>query len=291
MKTKHSYNTEEDYLFLYFDKLEKFDLNKEQEVEYLKRIKQGDKEAFDEFTFKNQPLVVKIAKAYAKYSNQEVADLIQVGNLGLLKAISKFDLSQNVKFSTYATYCIKTSCYTYVNENGIIIKIPAEKGFKIKKLNAAIEMLTEVFERCPTNEEVMAELNWTEKELNDVKKYDYKIISFDDNKKSKEVMSIHKLLADDLNEIVEEKEKNELVEKIMYCGILDKREISILRNRYCFDGDEIPTYQTLGEKFHITRERARQIEYKAIYRLRKNRRITAFTDYVSEKQMKLIRKH
>src|SRR5881398_335065 len=240
--------------------------NEEKELAY--RIGDGDGEARDQMVRANLRLVVNIARGYTG-KGLGLQDLIEEGNLGLLRAVEGFDPTMNTRFSTYASYWIKQSIKRALVNTAKTIRIPAYMVELLAKWRRATSQLTDELGRPPTHEEIAKVLNLPKKKLNIIKKairvynaapqtdhaesgFSLDEMVMDGNTKSPDTEMVE---ADDLHHVLD------LLDK------LDKREATVLRMRFGLDDEEPKTLKEIGECLGLTRERVRQIESEALEKL------------------------
>lgn len=227
----------------------------------------------------NLRLVVSIAKKYYN-SKIEIMDLISEGNFGLMRAVKKFDSSRNTRLSTYATWWIRQSITRYIADNANTIRIPVHYSEKIGKYNQALKKLTLIYSDIPSSEMVAEYLGYTLEEVEEIRTIvnNYNCLSLDGFISDEEDTSFLDMLADETT--TEDKyveiELSEKIDEVL--DMLDEREAEVLRYRFGFYG-RIYTLEEVGQMFGVTRERIRQIEGKALRKLRHTTRARKLVDF------------
>ena len=258
-------------------------LTKEEEKELFKKIKNGDEDAKNELIKRNLKLVVSIAK---NYTNRGVflLDLIQEGNIGLIKAIDRFDIDKDFKFSTYAIWWIRNSMTRAVAELSRTIRIPTHMVETINKLSRCQKQLTLELNREPTDEELAKYLNISVKEVFKIKNISMDTLSLNTpiTNYEEEDTELQEFVKDDRenieDKIINDNLSNQLAIAIKIAG-LTAREIEVLEYRFGLNNKEKMTLDELGKIFGVTRERIRQIEAIALQKLRKPRVIKTLESY------------
>ncbi|MCZ6677680.1 MAG: sigma-70 family RNA polymerase sigma factor [Candidatus Poribacteria bacterium] len=246
-------------------------LSREQEVALAKRIEQGDESARDELVQANLRLVVSVATKYQGH-NVPLEDLIQEGNIGLMKAASKFDYRKGFKFSTYAIWWIRQAIMRTLDNCSRSIRLPSYIVAKASKFDSAYAHLCQDLHREPTLEELSQALELTDKQIQD-------LLTLNSDAIPLELPLSDEKSATTLSDLVEDSQANpevssiaDLVEQDLVSTLLSKlkeRERKVLTMRFGLEGGEEQTLREIGEKLNVTRERIRQLEIEAISRLKR----------------------
>jgi RNA polymerase primary sigma factor len=243
-------------------------LSAEEEKQLAYRIGDGDTEARDQMVRANLRLVVNIARSYTG-KGLGLQDLIEEGNLGLLRAVEGFDPSMNTRFSTYASYWIKQSIKRALVNTAKTIRIPAYMVELLAKWRRATTRLQDELGRPPTQEEVARTLGLPKKKLNIIKKAIRVYNSVPQTDQVENGWSIDEMLMDGRSKAPETEmvETDDLHHVMDLLGKMDQREASVLRMRFGLDDEEPKTLKEIGERLGLTRERVRQIESEALHKL------------------------
>ena len=256
----------DDALNAFFERIKKISLlTFQEEIEYSKRIQKGDDEARKQMIEANLRLVVRIAKMYVT-SDASLMDLIQEGNIGLIKAVSKFDYRKNVRFSTYATWWIKQSIIRALSNKRRMIRLPHRKEEKLRKINRVYNVLSQKLMRAPTVEEIAHEMNMKKEEAVVILSASNPIASLNNGNENGTLQDI---IED--NSFDPDKElmrKNLREETMKFLGSLRERERRILLCRFSFLGGRKYTLKKIGDEMGISPETVRQIELRALKKLK-----------------------
>lgn len=268
--TKQLTNRENRSLDQYFHEIGKYELlTSDQEVELAIKIRSGDMNAQNRLVNANLRFVVSVAKMYQN-QGLSLGDLINEGNIGLVKAAQRFDETRGFKFISYAVWWIRQSILQALAEQSRIIRLPLNRIGILSKIWKAYIELEQKYEREPTAEEIAEDLNLDTEVVSDAIKIAGRHVSFDTPVKNDEESVVFDLLTNDDAPAPDYK----LMSTSLHNDIertlasLSKRECEVLKLYYGLDNDHAFTLEEIGEKFHLTRERVRQIKEKAIRRLR-----------------------
>jgi len=260
----------EDLLQAYFHRIKKAKLlTFEEELELSKRIEQGDEAAKQRLIESNLRLVVKISKAYAS-ADVNFLDIVQEGNLGLIKAATKYDYRKNVRFSTYAAWWIKQSIVRALSNKRRSIRLPHRKEEALKKIQKAYYTISQKFLRKPTLEEVAKEVNMKEEDVASLMNISNSVVSLD-SETSLDSGNLLDLYEDTTYDPDKELVKRSMREETMkFLEILLEKEKQILMYRFAFYGGQKYTLKHIGQELGISPETVRQIEMRAMKKLRKH---------------------
>lgn len=255
-------------------------LSAEEEIDLAKRVAEGDKTAKDKLTEANLRLVVSIAK---KYSGRglHILDLIQEGNTGLIRAVDKFDWTKGNKFSTYATWWIRQAITRAIADQARTIRVPVHMVEVINKATRCNRKLVQELGREPTMEEIARELNLPVEKIIEANRTAADTLSLDTPVGDEEDTTIGSFVEDDNTPGPADATSNALLAEALseILGTLTDREADVLRMRFGMYDGRTHTLEEVGQIFGVTRERIRQIENKAIRKLRHPSRAKKIKDF------------
>jgi len=256
-------------------------LTPDEEVTLAQRIREGDQQALERLTKANLRFVVSVAK---QYQNQglSLGDLINEGNLGLIKAAQRFDETRGFKFISYAVWWIRQSILQALAEQSRIVRLPLNRVGSLNKISKTFSDLEQKFEREPSPEELAEVLDISANEVVDTLKISGRHVSMDAPFVQGEENSLLDVLENDMEEKPDQGLINDSLRKEVARALstLTQRESDVIALYFGLNGEHPMTLEEIGEKFNLTRERVRQIKEKAIRRLRHTSRSKALKTYL-----------
>jgi RNA polymerase primary sigma factor len=282
--TKQVTNRESPSLDKYLHEIGKVSLiSAEEEVALAKKIRHGDEKALGQLINANLRFVVSVAK---QYQNQGLSlpDLINEGNLGLIKAAQRFDETRGFKFISYAVWWIRQSILQALAEQARIVRLPLNKIGSVNKVNNAFARLEQEFQREPTPEEIADILEMAPKDVKEALKVSNRHISMDAPLKPDEENTLYDVLlaSDSLSpdaELLDSSLKKEIERSL---STLSAREADIIKLYYGLNGEPPYSLEEIGKLFNLTRERVRQIKEKAIKRLKHTYRSRILKNFIND---------
>jgi RNA polymerase primary sigma factor len=280
--SKQITNRESQSLDKYLQEIGKVDLlTPDEEVELAKRIKEGDQIALEKLTKANLRFVVSVAK---QYQNQglSLGDLINEGNLGLIKAAQRFDETRGFKFISYAVWWIRQSILQALAEQSRIVRLPLNRVGSLNKISKTFSELEQKYEREPSPEELAEVLEVSTAEVVDTMKISGRHVSMDAPFVQGEENSLLDVLENDGEDTPDQGLMTDSLRREVQRALstLTQRESDVITLYFGLNGEHAMTLEEIGEKFNLTRERVRQIKEKAIRRLRHTSRSKALKPYL-----------
>lgn len=275
-------NQVNDPVKMYLKEIGRIDLlTKQEEVELAKRIEQGDELAKRELAESNLRLVVSVAKKYIG-RGMSFLDLIQEGNVGLMKAVEKFDYTKGYKFSTYATWWIRQAVTRSIADQGRTIRVPVHMIENINKLVRIQRHLVNKLGREPTPEEIAELMDMEVEKVENIMKIAQKPVSLETPIGEEEDTELGSFIEDNLVQTPDQATTHVLLKEqlLEVLDTLSDREEQVLRLRFGMDDGRARTLEEVGKVFSVTRERIRQIEAKAIRKLKHPSRSKKLKDFL-----------
>ena len=272
----------DDHVKMYLKEIGKVDLlTPEEETDLARRMAQGDETAKQRLAEANLRLVVSIAKRYVG-RGMLFLDLIQEGNLGLIKAVDKFDYAKGYKFSTYATWWIRQAITRAIADQARTIRIPVHMVETINKLVRVSRQLVQEYGREPTHEELAAELNMPVEKVREISKISQEPVSLETPIGEEEDSHLGDFIPDDDAPAPSDAASFVLLKEQLndVLSTLTPREAQVLKLRFGLDDGRQRTLEEVGKEFEVTRERIRQIEAKALRKLRHPTRSKKLKDFL-----------
>ena len=273
----------DDSIRMYLKEIGKISLLTAKEEQLIgKRIENGDLSAKEDLTNANLRLVVNIAKRYASGSGMSFLDLIQEGNIGLMKAVDRFDYHKGYKFSTYATWWIRQSITRAISDQSKTIRIPVHMRETMNRIKRETRKFTLEYGRDPDNNEIACFMQMPPGRIDEIMKLYGDTVSLDNPVGEDEDVSLLNMIADDsMAEQYKTAEYSHLKQEVdEILQTLNDREQMIIRLRFGFEDGRIWTLEEVGNIYHVTRERIRQIEAKAIRKLRQKQSMKQLKIYI-----------
>jgi RNA polymerase primary sigma factor len=256
-------------------------LNPEEEIELAKKVKDGDEAALEKLTKSNLRFVVSVAK---QYQNQGLSlnDLINEGNIGLIKAAKRFDVTRGFKFISYAVWWIRQSILQALAEQSRVVRLPLNKIGTLNKIGKVFSDLEQEFEREPSSDEIADMLDMSSFEVTNTMQMSGRHVSMDEPMHDSENNTLMDVIE---NEQQEPPDQDLLTESLKIeiqraLETLSAREAEVVKLYFGLDTDHPLTLEEIGERFDLTRERVRQIKEKAIRRLRHASRSNVLRHYL-----------
>ena len=274
----------DDPVKMYLKDIGKTDLlSPEEEVELAKKILAGDQRAKARLCQANLRLVVSIAKRWASTNSLSFLDLIQEGNMGLLRAVEKFDYTKGFRFSTYATWWIKQAITRAIADQSRTIRLPVHMVETINRYSRTVRQLTQTLSREPTLEEIAEAMGISESKVVEIKKSALDPISLETPIGEEEDSKMSDFIEDESQKSPMEIASQKLLHEQLLSVIetLTPREQQVIRERYGLIDGKSKTLEEVGREFSVTRERIRQIEAKALRKLKHPNRSKKLLDFIN----------
>jgi len=268
-------------LKLYFSEIDKTKpLSPDQEVKLTKKVREGDQDALNQLINANLKFVITVANKY-RVPRIALEDLINEGNIGLIKAAHRFDETRGFKFISYAVWWIRQSILQFISERGRIIRLPSNVAGAISKMKKQSDALEQTFEREPTMEELAEVMEITEEEAENLFRHGVQTVSTDQPINEDERTALRDLLTSDDNrpeaQIMAFSLQTE-IDRVL--DTIPEREANIIRYYFGIGLERPLTLEEIGDSMNLTRERVRQLKERAIHRLRHNTRAHLLRTYL-----------
>ncbi|MBS3769251.1 MAG: sigma-70 family RNA polymerase sigma factor [Bacteroidales bacterium] len=256
-------------------------LSPEEEVELVRRLRQNDKEAFEKLIRCNLRFVISVAKQY-QYQGLSLADLINEGNLGLIKAVRRFDETKGFKFITYAVWWIRQSILQALAENARIVRLPVNKIGFISKVNKAFSELEQKHQREPSPKELSRVLGWSAEKIDEARQLSYKHLSMDAPLDGEEEDSLYDIIKSEDNAAPDEHLMKEALTREVERALssLTTQEATIIKLYYGIGNKPSLPLGEIGKQFNLSSERTRQLKNQALEKLRQTSSTDRLKSYI-----------
>jgi RNA polymerase primary sigma factor len=284
--TRQLTNRENKSLDLYFQEIGKYVLLKpEEEIDLAIKIKKGDMAAQDKLVRANLRFVVSVAKMYQN-QGLSLGDLINEGNIGLVKAAQRFDETRGFKFISYAVWWVRQGIMSAIADQSRVVRLPLNRVGNLTKLGKVYRELEQEFERKPTTEELAKILEITSDEVAYILQISSRQVSVDApfNNSDENKTTLMDVLHNEEQpmpdtDLMQDSLKNEVADIL---STLDEREAEVIRLSFGIGSNQKATLEEIGERFNLTRERIRQIKENALRKLRSSKRSNKLKDYLGQ---------
>jgi RNA polymerase primary sigma factor len=276
-------NVPSDLLTRYLAEIAEYPLlTREQEAELSRRIQAGDETALHELVCANLRFVVAIAKRY-RHRGVAMSDLINEGNIGLMRAAARYDHEKGVKFISYAVWWIRQAIVQALSENGHMVRVPVHRAGEVYRLNRRANALRNELGREPTQQELADELRVSPQELDDAMPITRDALSLDAPAGDDGDLSLFDVIADDDGEAADDPAITNGMTATVRAAmeVLRPREATVLRLYFGFEGAEPMTLEDIGTMLGITRERVRQIKERGLSRIRRSHAASALASFAA----------